>query len=244
MSERQRVLDMDERAWSPAPSCGARSCAEALAPHRCTCGAPRSASASSSSTMLLGMLVLTAVGTYLYGSIAQGLVDRRQRDRRRRLHARREGRPELFRVRPTRPTRSRRQQFATTRISVLPRDAGNEPRYVVLTRLEDEHHPDHRRAARERQRRGPLHPRGAAAQVVAAQPGPTAPADRRRSRRATTPSRRSSSASAWRCRWPATTASTSSIRCSASGTSSASSGRPSCSAAPRSSCSSAPSPSS
>ena len=30
-------------------------------------------------TMLLGILVLTAVGTYLYGSIAQGLVDSRQR---------------------------------------------------------------------------------------------------------------------------------------------------------------------
>src|SRR5690349_15035883 len=30
-------------------------------------------------TMLLGVLVLTAVGTYLYGSIAQGLVDSRQR---------------------------------------------------------------------------------------------------------------------------------------------------------------------
>src|SRR6478736_2834196 len=38
-------------------------------------------------TMLLGILVLTAVGTYLYGSIAQGLVDSRQRDPLRRADA-------------------------------------------------------------------------------------------------------------------------------------------------------------
>ena len=46
---------------------------------RCTCGASSLGFRVVVVTMLLGVLVLTAVGTYLYGSIAQGLVDSRQR---------------------------------------------------------------------------------------------------------------------------------------------------------------------
>src|SRR6478735_4537236 len=76
-------------------------------------------------TMLLGILVLTAVGTYLYGSIAQGLVDSRQRIAAEDS------------LRDATDAQDKLTQFATTLIKSYRRDAGNETRYVVLTRFDD-----------------------------------------------------------------------------------------------------------
>ena len=130
-------------------------------------------------TMLLGVLVLTAVGTYLYGSIAQGLVDSRQRiaedDSFRdatdaqapvQLHRpdRQPGQADAVRHRP--------DQVATAAAPATSRATS------CSRRFEDNTSPGPRRAARERQRRRALHPRGAA---------------RRRSRPSLTGST---------CRWP------------------------------------------
>jgi two-component system, OmpR family, sensor histidine kinase MtrB len=86
------------------------------------------------STMLLGLLVLGAVGSYLYGAIAQGLVDSRQtiaaEDSLRLANdAQRQ-------VSKTDQTESIAQvtQFATELVKSYRQDAGNERRYVVLSR--------------------------------------------------------------------------------------------------------------
>jgi two-component system sensor histidine kinase MtrB len=88
-------------------------------------------------TMLLGVLVLTAVGTYLYGSIAQGLVDGRQniaavdslRDARDAQAS--------FNATDQVNTASDVQQNANDIIKKLQRNSGTEIRYVVLSRLPD-----------------------------------------------------------------------------------------------------------
>jgi two-component system sensor histidine kinase MtrB len=86
------------------------------------------------STMLMGLLVLGAVGSYLYGAIAQGLVDSRQtiaaEDSLRLANdAQRQ-------VSKTDQTESIAQvtQFATELVKSYRQDAGNERRYVVLSR--------------------------------------------------------------------------------------------------------------
>ncbi|WP_347350258.1 MtrAB system histidine kinase MtrB [Intrasporangium sp.] len=88
-------------------------------------------------TMLLGLLVLGAVGTYLYGAIAQGLVDSRQQiaaEDSLRL-AKDAQRQILY----TDQTESIAQvtQFATELVKSYRQDAGNERRYVVLSRTEN-----------------------------------------------------------------------------------------------------------
>ncbi|MDN5797195.1 MAG: HAMP domain-containing histidine kinase [Intrasporangium sp.] len=88
-------------------------------------------------TMLLGVLVLGAVGTYLYGAIAQGLVDSRQKiaaEDSLRL-AKDAQRQILF----TDQTESIAQitQFATELVKSYRQDAGNERRYVVLARTDN-----------------------------------------------------------------------------------------------------------
>ncbi len=88
-------------------------------------------------TMLLGILVLTAVGTYLYGSIAQGLVDGRQRiaaddSLRDAIDAQKQ-----FDSTDQNGSDAAITQFATTLVNQYRRDAGNEKRYVVLSRLDN-----------------------------------------------------------------------------------------------------------
>ncbi len=88
-------------------------------------------------TMLLGLLVLGAVGTYLYGAIAQGLVDSRQQiaaEDSLRL-AKDAQRQILY----TDQTESIAQitQFATELVKSYRQDAGNERRYVVLARTDN-----------------------------------------------------------------------------------------------------------
>ena len=86
-------------------------------------------------TMLLGILVLTAVGTYLYGSIAQGLVDSRQRIAAEdSLHDAVDAQGQFDSTDQT-DTQDKLTQFATTLIKSYRRDAGNETRYVALTRF-------------------------------------------------------------------------------------------------------------
>jgi two-component system sensor histidine kinase MtrB len=86
-------------------------------------------------TMLLGVLVLTAVGTYLYGSIAQGLVDRRQRIAE--VDSLRDATDAQKQFDFTDKTASQAEltQTATDLVNTYRRNAGNEVRYVVLTRL-------------------------------------------------------------------------------------------------------------
>ena len=88
-------------------------------------------------TMLLGVLVLTAVGTYLYGSIAQGLVDSRQRiaaeDSARDATAAQKD----FDFTDQNKTEAQLTQFATSLIDRYSRNVGNETRYVVLSRLDN-----------------------------------------------------------------------------------------------------------
>lgn len=88
-------------------------------------------------TMLLGLLVLSAVGTYLYGAIAQGLIDSRQKiaaEDSLRL-AKDAQRQILY----TDQTESIAQitQFATELVKSYRQDAGNERRYVVLSRTDN-----------------------------------------------------------------------------------------------------------
>jgi two-component system sensor histidine kinase MtrB len=88
-------------------------------------------------TMLLGILVLTAVGTYLYGSIAQGLVDGRQRiaaddSLRDAADAQKQ-----FDSTDQIASDAALTQFATTLVNQYRRDAGNEKRYVVLSTLDN-----------------------------------------------------------------------------------------------------------
>jgi two-component system sensor histidine kinase MtrB len=86
-------------------------------------------------TMLLGILVLTAVGTYLYGSIAQGLVDSRQRIAAEdSLRDAREAQVS-FDTTDQNDSAAELRQFATDLVKQYRRDAGNETRYVVLSRL-------------------------------------------------------------------------------------------------------------
>jgi two-component system sensor histidine kinase MtrB len=88
-------------------------------------------------TMLLGILVLTAVGTYLYGSIAQGLVDSRQRIAAEDSLRDATDAQGQFDSTDQTDTQDKLTQFATTLIKSYRRDAGNETRYVVLTRFDD-----------------------------------------------------------------------------------------------------------
>src|SRR6476646_7428735 len=88
-------------------------------------------------TMLLGILVLTAVGTYLYGSIAQGLVDSRQRIAAEDSLRDAADAQKRFDSTDQTDTQAKLTQFATTLIKSYRRDAGNETRYVVLTRFDD-----------------------------------------------------------------------------------------------------------
>ena len=92
-------------------------------------------------TMLLGVLVLSAVGTYLYGSIAQGLVDGRQRiaadDSLRDANAA-QGK---FDVNDKNATQADLTQSASDIVNAYRRDTGNEIRYVVLSRLETNTYP-------------------------------------------------------------------------------------------------------
>src|SRR4051812_25700325 len=88
-------------------------------------------------TMLLGVLVLAAVGTYLYGSIAQGLVDSRQRIAAEDSLRDATDAQTRFDSTDQTDTQAKLTQFATTLINSYRRDAGNETRYVVLTRFED-----------------------------------------------------------------------------------------------------------
>jgi two-component system sensor histidine kinase MtrB len=87
-------------------------------------------------TMLLGILVLTAVGTYLYGSIAQGLVDSRQRIASEDSLRDATDAQGQFDSTDQTDTQAKLTQFATTLINTYRRDAGNETRYVVLTRFD------------------------------------------------------------------------------------------------------------
>jgi two-component system sensor histidine kinase MtrB len=92
-------------------------------------------------TMLLGILVLTAVGTYLYGSIAQGLVDSRQRIASEDSLRDATDAQGQFDSTDQTDTQAKLTQFATTLINTYRRDAGNETRYVVLTRFDDNSSP-------------------------------------------------------------------------------------------------------
>ena len=92
-------------------------------------------------TMLLGILVLTAVGTYLYGSIAQGLVDSRQRIASEDSLRDATDAQGQFDSTDQTDTQAKLTQFATTLINTYRRDAGNETRYVVLTSLDDNRSP-------------------------------------------------------------------------------------------------------
>ncbi|MFM6849834.1 MAG: MtrAB system histidine kinase MtrB [Terrabacter sp.] len=88
-------------------------------------------------TMLLGILVLTAVGTYLYGSIAQNLVDSRQRIAAEDSLRDAQDAQDKFDSTDQTDTEAKLTQFATTLVNSYRRDAGNETRYVVLTRSDD-----------------------------------------------------------------------------------------------------------
>jgi two-component system sensor histidine kinase MtrB len=88
-------------------------------------------------TMLLGILVLTAVGTYLYGSIAQNLVDSRQRIAADDSLRDAQDAQDKFDSTDQTDTEAKLTQFATTLVNSYRRDAGNETRYVVLTRSDD-----------------------------------------------------------------------------------------------------------
>lgn len=87
-------------------------------------------------TMLLGVLVLAAVGTYLYGSIAQGLVDGRQkiaaedslslgRDAQKQF----ESNDKISQAELT--------QMATTLANAYTQSALSERRYVVISRTDN-----------------------------------------------------------------------------------------------------------
>ncbi|WP_272463069.1 MtrAB system histidine kinase MtrB [Intrasporangium calvum] len=93
-------------------------------------------------TMLLGILVLTAVGTYLYGSIAQGLVDGRQRIAA--LDSQRDAKDtqNYFQYTDKVGSTAEVSQGATDQIRSLQRDSGTEVRYVVLARLETNDNPN------------------------------------------------------------------------------------------------------
>ncbi|MFC3806487.1 MtrAB system histidine kinase MtrB [Terrabacter sp. MAHUQ-38] len=86
-------------------------------------------------TMLLGILVLTAVGTYLYGSIAQGLVDSRQRIAAEDSLRDASDAQRAFDTTDQNDSTGALTQFATSLVKQYRRDAGNETRYVVLSRL-------------------------------------------------------------------------------------------------------------
>lgn len=92
-------------------------------------------------TMLLGVVMLTTVGTYLYRSIAQGLVDSRQRiaadDSLRDANAAQKN----FDFNDKTATQALLSQGGTDLVNLYRRDTGNEIRYVVLARLETNTYP-------------------------------------------------------------------------------------------------------
>ena len=84
-------------------------------------------------TMLLGILVLTAVGTYLYGSIAQGLVDGRQSIAAVDSQRDAKDTQNYFQYTDKVDSTADVGQGATDQIRSLQRDSGTEERYVVRT---------------------------------------------------------------------------------------------------------------
>ncbi len=92
-------------------------------------------------TMLLGILVLSTVGTYLYGSIAQGLVDGRQRIAADDSLRDATDAQKTFDSTDQTASVAELTQTATDLINKYRRDAGNEVRYVVLTRLDTNDRP-------------------------------------------------------------------------------------------------------
>ena len=93
-------------------------------------------------TMLLGILVLTAVGTYLYGSIAQGLVDGRQSIAAVDSQRDAKDTQTYFQYTDKVDSTANVGQAATDQIRSLQRDSGTEERYVVLSRLETNNNPN------------------------------------------------------------------------------------------------------
>lgn len=88
-------------------------------------------------TMLLGLLVLSAVGTYLYGSIAQGLVESRQRIAAEA--SLRDATDAQAKLDATDRTDARGlNQLARDLIKSYTQNAGSERRYVVLAPAEIE----------------------------------------------------------------------------------------------------------
>ncbi|RKT78541.1 two-component system sensor histidine kinase MtrB [Terracoccus luteus] len=87
-------------------------------------------------TMLLGILVLTAVGTYLYGSIGQGLVDSRQRIASQDSLRDATAAQQLFDRNDKNATQAELSQSAQDIVNQYQRNTGNDVRYVVLSRLE------------------------------------------------------------------------------------------------------------
>lgn len=93
-------------------------------------------------TMLLGILVLTAVGTYLYGSIAQGLVDGRQSIAAVDSQRDAKDTQNYFQYTDKTDSTADVSQGATDQIRSLQRDSGTEERYVVLSRLDTNNNPN------------------------------------------------------------------------------------------------------
>jgi two-component system sensor histidine kinase MtrB len=93
-------------------------------------------------TMLLGILVLTAVGTYLYGSIAQGLVDGRQSIAAVDSQRDAKDTQNYFQYTDKVDSTADVSQGATDQIRSLQRDSGTQERYVVLSRLETNNNPN------------------------------------------------------------------------------------------------------
>ena len=93
-------------------------------------------------TMLLGILVLTAVGTYLYGSIAQGLVDGRQSIAAVDSQRDAKDTQNYFQYTDKVDSTADVSQGATDQIRSMQRDTATEERYVVLSRLETNNNPN------------------------------------------------------------------------------------------------------
>ncbi len=93
-------------------------------------------------TMLLGILVLTAVGTYLYGSIAQGLVDGRQSIAAVDSQRDAKDTQNYFQYTDKVDSTADVSQGATDQIRSLQRDSGTQERYVVLSRLDTNNNPN------------------------------------------------------------------------------------------------------
>ncbi|MEO7130404.1 MAG: MtrAB system histidine kinase MtrB [Dermatophilaceae bacterium] len=85
-------------------------------------------------TMLLGILVLSAVGTYLYGSIAQGLVDGRQRIAADDSLRDASDAQKQFDANDMNATQAELTQSATSIVNQYRREVGSDRRYVIFMR--------------------------------------------------------------------------------------------------------------